>query len=484
MPAPGYQVIIGETPASSLVAADASNGFLVGGAQRGPLDSAQLIVSLADFINKCGGKIEGFPTTYNTVKAFFAEGGTALYFSREVGSSAAVATKNLVDAAGKIALKLKAFNAGAWGNSLKASVTNVSSKLSGTISLEGKTLLTFSEVASNAALITLINEKLGATYVKAETGEAEAVIAKTQELTFTGGSDALNALTTATLETALANFNRDLGPGQVFSPIHTTEAAHKAIMLSAETNGRVGVLDHEEIATAAQLAERAAALSTQPGARFSALTAPWAEGSGDTRGSVITVPYSAIYCGQVARAEALGYSPNKPPAGKKRGTCEYAFDLVKTFTDAELGTLNDAGVLCAKLVRGTPTTFGNVTLVNQSGQLADWKSFSGSRTVMVAGAKGGEVLENYEFEDVDGHGYVFNDLKGDLTNEAAMPLYKQNALYGTTPEEAFAVETGPDVNTPTTISAGEIRAQIALRVSPTGERLTLEIVKVPFTVAL
>ena len=87
---------------------------------------------------------------------------------------------------------------------------------------------------------------------------------------------------------------------------------------------------------------------------------------------------------------------------------------------------------------------------------------------MVAAAKGGEVLENYEFEDVDGHGYVFNDLKGDLTNEAAMPLYKVNALYGTTAVAGIIIMGGAAADTGAGAGCGATAGDIAAVDDPDG----------------
>ena len=94
------------------------------------------------------------------------------------------------------------------------------------------------------------------------------------------------------------------------------------------------------------------------------------------------------------------------------------------------------------------------------------------------------VLENYDFEIIDGHGYVFKDLQAAVVGEACMPLYQANALYGQTPEEAFSVNTGPDVNTPQSIAAEEIKVQLAIDVSPTAKNLVAEVVKVPVGAAI
>jgi hypothetical protein len=65
-----------------------------------------------------------------------------------------------------------------------------------------------------------------------------------------------------------------------------------------------------------------------------------------------------------------------------------------------------------------------------------------------------------------------------------MPFYREDALYGALPEEAFAINTGPAVNTPQSIEQEEIKAQVALRISPKGGLLKAEIVNVPISESL
>jgi hypothetical protein len=50
--------------------------------------------------------------------------------------------------------------------------------------------------------------------------------------------------------------------------------------------------------------------------------------------------------------------------------------------------------------------------------------------------------------------------------------------------DAFTVDVGPDVNTPTTLGNNELHAVIALRMSPGAELVVIEIVAVPVTQAL
>jgi hypothetical protein len=56
--------------------------------------------------------------------------------------------------------------------------------------------------------------------------------------------------------------------------------------------------------------------------------------------------------------------------------------------------------------------------------------------------------------------------------------YNAGSLYGETPDDAFSVDVGESVNTPSTLAAGELRAVITMRMSPFAERVVIEIVKV------
>jgi hypothetical protein len=59
-----------------------------------------------------------------------------------------------------------------------------------------------------------------------------------------------------------------------------------------------------------------------------------------------------------------------------------------------------------------------------------------------------------------------------------MAYYIDGSLYGATPDEAFSVDVGPDVNTSVTLAAGELRAVLTVRMSPFAEVVRIEIVKV------
>lgn len=478
MPAPGHVVSIGDRAASPVAAASTSNGFLVGVSERGSVDEPIKAISLADAVDKIGARQSANPYLYDALDCAFREGASVVYIARAVGAESDTAEQDAVDAEGKTAFTVAARSPGDWGNDLTVAITLSGGSVTLVVKEDGTTVETSPALGTNAEVVEWGKSS---PYVTVTIGEAEAGDAKTQTLELEGGKDDVAGVGTTQIETALDTLTNDLGPGQVAAPGFTTEAIHKALLEHAAATNRRALLDDPVETTKSELLSHAGALRG-PVARYGALLASWAYVPGVSLGTTRKVPYSGLQMGIIARSEAEGNNPNRAAAGP-RGKSRYATGLVTTFTDAERGELDEGGVIASILVRGVVTTYGNVTLVNQTTE-PNWKSFSASRLVMGVAAAASAILESYDFEQIDGHGYVFKKLQGDLSGGACMPFYLDNALYGTTPAEAFFVNTGPDVNTPGSIANEEIKAQIGIRVSPTASFLEVEVVKVPTTESL
>jgi hypothetical protein len=481
-PAPGHSVTIGSRPAATQAAPSTANGFMVGYTEKGSDTEPVLVVSPADAQEKLGGRVADAPTLYDALDVAFREGASHIYVGRIVGTGAKAASEILVDSESKKVLKVSAKSKGAWGNNLKAKAATSGEGFILTIELSGSIVETSPLLATSAEAVEWA--KNSSKYVTIEAESESTKDPKEQTIELKSGDDKHGSANTANLETSIALFTKDLGPGQVSAPGFTSEAVQKVLLAHATANNRRALLDDPDGGSASTISGHAIALRSVPnnGARFGTMLAPWAVVPGLSSSTTRTVPYSAVQTGLIARAEAEGRSPNEAVAGKL-GKARYATGLTASFTDAQLEELNNAGVIAAKLVRGVPTTFGDRTLTNATTD-SNWRGFAASRCIMAVAANAGIVMENFDFAQIDGHGYIFKKLEGALKGEACMPLYLADALYGQTPDEAFQVNTGPDVNTPATIAAGEIKAQITLRVSPSGEFLTTEIVKVATTEAL
>jgi len=451
---------------------------MVGVCERGPTDEPIKVISLADAIDRIGERVSANPFLYDALDCAFREGASVVYVARAVGAEAATASKTAVDAGGKTAFTVKASSPGAWGNDIDVGITLSAGSVILVVKEDGTVVETSPSLGTNAEVVEWAK---ASPYITVTIGAEDATDAKTQTLELEGGKDDVAGVGTKQIETALGLLTKDLGPGQVAAPGFTTEAIHKALLEHAAANNRRALLDDPVETSKAELLSHAGALRG-PLARYGCLLASWAIVPGVSLGTTRKVPYSGIQLGLIARSEAEGNNPNRAAAGP-RGKSKYATGLVTLFTDAERGELDEGGVIASVLVRGIVTTYGNVTLVNQTTE-PNWKSFSASRLMMGMAARAIEILESYDFEQIDGHGYIFKKLQGDLSGGACMPFYLDNALYGTTPAEAFFVNTGPDVNTPTSIAAEEIKAQIGARVSPTASLLEVEVVKIPTTESL
>lgn len=286
----------------------------------------------------------------------------------------------------------------------------------------------------------------------------------------------------ADIVAALAEFDKGLGPGQISAPGITTSAVQLAVMAKALATGRVAVLDGSNTAVAATLATQASGLTGHPGDRFSAMFAPWDIIPGLTAGTTRTVPSSARICGNIARNDGQGKSPNKPAAGVL-GMAQYAQSLSQlAFSDANRQTLNEAGVNVSRMVYGGVRTYGWRSLADQDTD-AEWSWFNNSRLIMAILAELDVVAENFEFSEDDGAMVNINKFGGEIIGNLT-PWWVAGSLFGATANDAFSVNVGPSVNTDVTLSNGELHAQVGLRCSKFSEQVFIDVAKVPITQSL
>jgi hypothetical protein len=299
-------------------------------------------------------------------------------------------------------------------------------------------------------------------------------------------SDAEAPVATAldpTVQAALDALTKDLGPGQVFIAdpgIASVLENQQALLDHCQACNRVALLTPLD-GDATSLLAAATALKGYDTARYGALFAPQAVIPGIAGGTSRTVPYSAIEAGIIGRNDAFA-NPNVASAGDL-GQAVYATDLTTRYTDQEYADLNAGGVDLAKLVYGGVRTYGYRTVVDPQGSDSDWLELGWARLNMAIVADAAAVGEHYVFSQIDGRGRTISAFGAGLS-AMLVPFYEAGALYGDTADDAFQVNVGPSVNTPTTIANGELHAVLAVRMSPFAEWVVIEIVKVATTEAI
>lgn len=468
MSLPGVSVTLLDVPGSVVSApTDTGIAFAVGEAERG-VTGAQAIVSLDDFINKYGTR-QTFSVMYDWMQTFFREGGNKAYFSRVVGPSATTGFKNLLDGTSAISLVVTALGPGAWSANYKVAV--VAGSVGGTFVIQitdasNNVLEDSGNLEDQAAAAAW---SLSSDYVRITVGAGtqDPVVAAAAALS--AGSDDRSNITDTQWLNAINEFSIDLGPGQVCAPGRTTTNGHDQLVDHAETNGRVALLDLTDTATVATLAANVSK------SRMAGAFAPWVQIPGLVSNTVRTVPPSALIAGLLSRNDpSLGAGH---AAAGRFGIANYCIGLSQAeWSDANREALNGDGINVIRVMYGAITNYGWRSTVDPVGD-PDWISFGYGRLFMKLWAELNVVGQNFVFEEIDGQQGKTIASFHDALAGTLMHHYNSGELFGDTPDQAFAVDTGPAVNTLASIAALELRAVCYVKMSPFAERVEIMIVK-------
>ena len=477
MARPATEITIRENPVPRSAPLDTGRWFVTGLTERGKREPIT-VRSMGDYEKKLGAR-SGGATLYDAAETFFREGGNELIVSRVQNTDAVEASANLLDGSAGVSLVATAKQgAGTYGNALNVVVAAGGTAGTFVVSVTDDvlgTLETSPDLADNEAAVAWSD---GASNYVTLTLGASASDPVPASYNLTGGT-AGTAAVEGDWTAALARLPKDLGPGQVSAPGRTTAAAHQALLDHAAASNRVALLDAVDSTTAGTVQASGSALRTHANARHGMAFGPWVRVPGLTAGTVRTVPPSALVAGLIGRNDGGGMSPNAPAAGVN-GIARFALDVTATFTDAERTDLyEDGGVNVIRLRFGQVQVYGFRTLVDPT-TLPGWLNAGNVRLLMAIAAEGDAIAETFVLREIDGMGHLQAEYAGALIGMLSR-WYAKGSLYGATAEEAFVVDTGPAVNTPESIAANELRAVIAVRMSPMAELVALEIVKVGVT---
>lgn len=492
MTAPGSTISITASAAAATIDAQTGHAMVVGLTQRGPVGTPVTLHSLGDYTTLLGSRVS-YGQLYDWADVFFREGGSTLLVSRIVGPAAASASVTLKDRAGSPlnTLTVTSIGPGVDGNLISVAVVNgvPANTFQLQITYNG-TLVEASAVCGSPT--DAVNWSQSSNWVRiTDAGSATAAPnnnpAVASATALTGGADDNSNAGDTQYEAGLTAFVSGYGPGQVCAPGRTSAAVHEALLTHAQANNRVALLDAVNTATASTITSAAGteqAAVADPS--YGTTLAPWVTCPGIPTGTTEpayprTVPPSALVAGLIARSDAGG-NVNDAPAGD-RGVAAYCLDVTAAYTDADRSSLDAAGVSVIRNfgVPGSP----QVKLYGWTSMAEDpaWSDLSSVRLRMAIGADLQAAADSFEFSQLDGQGHTLSAFHGALV--ATLSSYWiDGSLYGATAGDAFQVNTGPQVNTPTVAAARTLAAQISLRMSPSAEFVTITVTKTPITTAL
>lgn len=300
-------------------------------------------------------------------------------------------------------------------------------------------------------------------------------------------SPAVYNATAGTYETNIATamdlFTKDLGPGQISVPGRSTQATKLKLAQHAEANNRLAIADTAKSALQAALVTEStiASITVPQQERYIALFAPWVVVPGVNNVGTRTIHPSAIVRGLMSYNDSKGVTPNQPSAGLLGESVE-GLNTDVTFNDADRLTLNLNGVNVLRPMYDGVRVYGYRTVADATND-ANWISLAAARLFMAITAQGDAIAERFVFRQLDGRRLTVAEY-GAALSAMLLPYWQQGSLFGVTAEEAFRVDVGPNVNTDASMAAGQLKANIALRVSEFAEEVILELVKVRTTEAI
>lgn len=479
--------------------------FYVAQTPRGWAKKPRLCRSVADVVSFFGERVV---TTYvyDVADTFFNEGGTELWISRAYHSDAVAGKLVLKDSGTKPVLNVEAGSLGepepgAWSGSggvkLKVEVVSTTGPPE-TFVL--KVFLGTTLVEESPALES-INAAIGwanqqSAYVVLTAGaEANATGAKlpttlaTSELTGTAASDG-SAVVDGDYKSGLERITKDYGPGQVGLEAGNAGTTTRQVygLEHAAANNRFALLDGADTSSTSTLKTQATSLYavtsvvngiTIKARRLGQLVGPWDVAPGLVPYTTRTVPPCARLAAEYALIDAAG-NPNRSAMGA-RGQAKYVTDLSQpAWTDAQRAELNAAGITVSRRRFGSSIqTYGLRTLADQVND-PEWSEAPNVRTVMAITAQIEKAMDPLEGDQIDGFGSLSGAAEGRV-NDICASYLKKGALYGKTPQEAYAVTAGEALNSAQKLREGYFTVEAALKVSPAAEQIGVRIVKVPIT---
>jgi len=467
MPRPGVTVELVEDAPSGNAVLDSGQAFFTGVANRGPAKAVR-VTSLSGYTRVFGDRA-GASLLYDSVNAYFTEGGAVLYVSRITGPSAETATGTLAP------FTVDAASPGAWGNDVAVRLEDAAA-VGGTgavqlvVAYDSQDVERSPALTTPEALVTWAETRSAYVQLTYTTG----ALAPAAAVTLAGGADD-NTVDATSVKAALDRFTYELGPGQVACPGLTTSTVTDALFAHVDATRRVCLLDAPDSPDPLVVGAAATALEGTPQARYAAMFAPWAIYPGPAVATTVVVPYSAVQAGLIARLDAATQNPNLAAAGVN-GITRGAVGLTQVWSDEQRQTLNEQGVTVAVTKYGTIRTYGARSAAGPAE--LNWMWFGGARVFMQICHESDALGENFVLRQIDGQGVLAAQLNAVLKG-MLLEHYGRGALFGSTPEEAFSVSTGPSINTIETAAAGELRAVIRIKTSPTAEWVHLLITKVP-----
>lgn len=473
---PGVRVTTAvRTGPTGVTVAPASTFFVVGTAERGPIDEAVLVASLADFEAYYGDYNSAY-SLHQQVQTFFEEGGTRAYVSRAVGASTSVGTITLNSSGPTPAMTLDAANPGAWSADLDVTVEESGSGFLVKLTYDGALKYTTGEVATVTDAVNKINASpIASAYVVATAVSGSAVLIAAAATALSTGDNGSAPLASEYVD-ALDLFGPELGAGAVAIPGQFGATIYNGVLGHVGPNNRIAIFGFDpsfddDDATAEAAGYAAVEYASAASFYYPHVTVP---GPGQTTLTISPEGYVAAKR-SVAQNRIGPWQPGAgvlSQAGYVTGT---STTVNKTVGDA----LDEGRVNAIRVIQGTVRIYGARSASNDE---ENYRYITQQDTLNHIVVEAERTLEDLVFSSIDGRRSVFGRTEARLIAilepiRAAGGLYEAYDSNNNQIDPGYSVEVTDALNPVAQLQEGLIRAKVGVRISSVGDRIEVEVVK-------
>jgi Bacteriophage tail sheath protein len=450
----------------------------VGLAARGPANTPTLVTNWSQFTSTFGEFVESSYLAH-AVYGYFLNGGGACYVVR-VGADGVVpaAAAELPSAAdkGKPAFRVAAIEAGSGGNDISVEVDAPSEAGEGNFKLVvkqgGKTVETFDNLTAgrgkqNAATVVKSQSKLiaieevggslaaPATGSTALAGGGAAVPARVTPNDYVGNSadrtgfaglEAVDEVTMLSVPDLMAVYEQGIIDLEGLQAVHLAMIAHCELM-----GDRVAILDAPPGLNAQQVKEWRVDKAGYD-SKYASLYWPWIKVFDPPSGQAKFVPPSGHVAGIWARNDDTRGVHKAPANEVVRGAITLALNLTK----AEHDQLNPVGINCIRAFPGRGIRVWGARTISSD---PSWRYLNVRRLFNYVEESIFEGTQWVVFEPNDQR--LWGRVKRTI-NAFLMRVWRDGALFGATPDQAFFIKCDEENNPPEVRDAGQLIVDIGI----------------------
>ncbi|MCZ7398864.1 MAG: phage tail sheath subtilisin-like domain-containing protein [Candidatus Methanoperedens sp.] len=485
---PGVYVEEKSSGAKPIEGVGTSTGAFVGIAERGPIGEAKQIANWTQFINTFGGYIANGYLAYS-VYQFFSEGGTRCFVVRTCHYTditapttktalASAGTMNDGDATPNPTLRITAVSEGTWGNKISVvATTALDTKLTDGFKLVVKYNDNEIESYDNLTIATIedsINDI--SAYIKVEkdswgdplvTGSKKSP-KKDTPLALAGGNDGLTSIAATDFE----------GDGKALNGLHAFDVVDdiNIVVMPDMSGNRDAILKGLAYC---QNRKDCFFIADPPISLDPTAVKAFKEGTGTYTGNAFNSSFGALYYPWVIVSDPLNpkqkkYVPpsgaiagtyahtdsvrgvHKAPAGISEGYLDSVSGIERIITKSEHDGLNPIGI---NVIRSFPSSgivvWGARTLTADP----EWKYINIRRLFLFLEESIDKGTQWVVFEPNSPAlwGSVIRNITAFL-----LRVWRDGALFGSTPEEAFYVKVDAENNPPEVRDAGQLIIEVGV----------------------